>query len=117
MQFCPGAALSAFRWNDVRDHSFHDYAILLDMRSQPPHGRWYVVLCLYAKQGIDLKQPLRAGVSREDLISLIRSIWKERQDRGAEERKELEQTGLRGRLIGIEKLREDPHLEMHARGG
>ena len=37
---------------------------------------------------------------------------------GAEERKALERDGLRtGGLIGIEKLRENPHLEMHARGG
>ena len=78
-------------------------------------GMWY--LCLYAKQGMDLRQPLRAGLCREDMLSRLRSVWQSRTDRGAEERKELEQTGARGRLIGIEKLREDPHLEMHARGG
>lgn len=78
-------------------------------------GMWY--LCLYAKHGIDLRQPLRKGASREEMMALLTSVWKERRDRGAEERKELEQTGARGRLIGIEKLREDPHLEMHARGG
>ena len=33
-------------------------------------------------------------------------------------RKALEQVGLRnGKLIGIDQLRGDPHLEMHARGG
>lgn len=78
-------------------------------------GMWY--LCLYAKQGMDLRQPLRNGLSREDMLSLLRSVWAARTDRGAEERKELEQIGARGQLIGIEKLREDPHLEMHARGG
>jgi GTP 3',8-cyclase len=78
-------------------------------------GMWY--LCLYAKHGIDLRQQLRAGVAREEIVSRLRSVWEARTDRGAEERKELEQTGGRGRLIGIEKLREDPHLEMHARGG
>jgi GTP 3',8-cyclase len=78
-------------------------------------GMWF--LCLYAKHGIDLRRPLRSGVSREDLSSLLRSVWRSRADRGAEERKELELTGVRGQLIGIEKLREDPHLEMHARGG
>jgi cyclic pyranopterin phosphate synthase len=76
---------------------------------------WY--LCLYAKQGIDLRQPLRSGASLEEMTALLKSVWRERRDRGAEVRKELEQTGTRGRLIGIEKLREDPHLEMHARGG
>ncbi|MES4784542.1 MAG: cyclic pyranopterin phosphate synthase MoaA, partial [Nitrospiraceae bacterium] len=73
--------------------------------------------CLYAKEGIDLRKPLRAGASREEIKSAISSGWQARKDRGAEERKELEQVGLRGRLIEIDKLREDPHLEMHARGG
>jgi cyclic pyranopterin phosphate synthase len=51
-------------------------------------------------------------------MEIIRSGWTARRDRGAEERKALEKTGLRaGGLIGIERLREDPHLEMHARGG
>ena len=78
-------------------------------------GLWY--LCLYAKDGLDLRGPLRAGSPAERIKALIRSVWQGRQDRGAEERKELEQVGARGKLIGVDKLREDPHLEMHARGG
>ncbi|MBM4133949.1 MAG: GTP 3',8-cyclase MoaA [Nitrospira sp.] len=79
-------------------------------------GLWY--LCLYAKEGLDLREPLRTGVSRDELTALVRSRWEARKDRGAEERKNLEQVGLReSRLIEIQKLREDPHLEMHARGG
>ncbi|MGH7230954.1 MAG: GTP 3',8-cyclase MoaA [Nitrospiraceae bacterium] len=79
-------------------------------------GLWY--LCLYAKDGVDLRQPLRAGASREDIKAIIRSGWQGRRDRGAEDRKALERLGLReARLIDIDKLREDPHLEMHARGG
>nr|MBI3612417.1 GTP 3',8-cyclase MoaA [Nitrospirota bacterium] len=79
-------------------------------------GLWY--LCLYAKDGLDLREPLRTGASKGELMALVRSQWEARKDRGAEERKELEQTGLReARLIEIQKLREDPHLEMHARGG
>jgi cyclic pyranopterin phosphate synthase len=79
-------------------------------------GLWY--LCLYAKDGIDLRRPLRAGVSRDEIKALILSGWQGRRDRGAEERKALERLGLREeRLIEIDQLREDPHLEMHARGG
>lgn len=78
-------------------------------------GMWY--LCLYANQGIDLRQPLRAGASPGEIRSTIRSVWQGRRDRGAEERKELERVGIREKLIEIGKLREDPHLEMHARGG
>src|SRR5262245_40346083 len=78
-------------------------------------GMWY--LCLYARQGIDLRQPLRAGVCREELASLIVSGWQTRQDRGAEERQALEPHGMRSPLIPLERLRKDPHLEMHTRGG
>ena len=79
-------------------------------------GMWYH--CLYAPTGTDLRKPLRAGASAGEMRAVIRTGWEGRRDRGAEERKALERDGLRvGGLIGIEKLREDPHLEMHARGG
>jgi cyclic pyranopterin phosphate synthase len=79
-------------------------------------GRWY--LCLYAMSGTDLSKPLRSGASPDEIREILRSGWAARRDRGAEERKSLERAGLRdGGLIGIERLREDPHLEMHARGG
>lgn len=78
-------------------------------------GMWY--LCLYAKTGLDLRKLLRMERSREDILSIIQSVWESRKDRGAEERKELEQVSGRGRYIDIERLRQDPHLEMHARGG
>ena len=78
-------------------------------------GLWY--LCLYAKEGIDLRQRFRSGASVEDLRAFIASVWKHRQDRGAEERKELERVGSRQQYIAIQRLRQDPHLEMHARGG
>lgn len=78
-------------------------------------GLWY--LCLYATGGIDLREPLRAGAPPDELKSLIVSGWRARKDRGAEERKGLERLGARERFLEIQKLREDPHLEMHARGG
>jgi cyclic pyranopterin phosphate synthase len=78
-------------------------------------GMWY--LCLYARDGTDLRQPLRTGQSMEQIANLIRSVWQGRRDRGAEERKALERVGRRDQFIAIEKLRQDPHLEMHARGG
>ncbi len=79
-------------------------------------GMWY--MCLYATAGTDLRKPLRMGASPEQVQELIRAGWAARRDRGAEERKVLEQVGLRdGGLIGIDRLREDPHLEMHTRGG
>jgi cyclic pyranopterin phosphate synthase len=73
---------------------------------------WY--LCLYAQQGTDLRGPLRRGASTEELKTLILPTWQARSDRGAEER--LAGRG-RGPLISIGRLRQDPHLEMHTRGG
>jgi cyclic pyranopterin phosphate synthase len=74
-------------------------------------GMWY--LCLYARQGIDLRQPLRAGASRDQLRSAITSAWQRRDDRGAEQR---ETQRARSAFVNIELLRKDPHLEMHTRG-
>lgn len=79
-------------------------------------GMWY--LCLYAKQGFDLRVPLRRGGTMETIQALMTSVWQARRDRGAEQRKALEGEGLRElQLIDVSRLREDPHLEMHARGG
>jgi cyclic pyranopterin phosphate synthase len=75
-------------------------------------GLWY--LCLYAQSGIDLRQRLRAGASAEELAAHISSVWRGRADRGAELRAA---SGHRGVLVDIEQLRQDPHLEMHTRGG
>jgi cyclic pyranopterin phosphate synthase len=75
-------------------------------------GLWY--LCLYALQGTDLRGPLRAGASAEELKVLITGVWRTRRDRGAEER--LAQRD-RSPLVKLTDLRRDPHLEMHTRGG
>ncbi len=75
-------------------------------------GMWY--LCLYALQGIDLRGPLRRGASGEELRALITGRWQARTDRGAEERLAVRD---RSPLMQIGQLRQDPHLEMHTRGG
>src|SRR5262245_14157479 len=76
-------------------------------------GMWY--LCLYAMRGIDLARPLRRGATSSELMALIASAWKARDDRGAEMRR-----GLRERRAFVpvrNLLWRDPHLEMHTRGG
>lgn len=45
-------------------------------------GRLYT--CLFARDGFDLRGPLRAGASDEELTGLIRSIWTQRADRYSE---------------------------------
>jgi cyclic pyranopterin phosphate synthase len=75
-------------------------------------GLW--LHCLYAHDGIDLKQPLRAGAGVAALTAQIRSGWARRRDRGAELRAGLPE---RAPLVPVEALRRRPHLEMHKRGG
>jgi cyclic pyranopterin phosphate synthase len=75
-------------------------------------GLWY--LCLYGARGVDLRGPLRGGVSDEALRELITGVWHARTDRGAEARLSLRE---RSPLIPVNTLRRDPHLEMHTRGG
>jgi len=75
-------------------------------------GVW--LMCLYARAGTDLRRPLRAGSTRADLVQLIRTVWSQRADRGAEERLAVDG---RQALIPLAALKKDAHLEMHTRGG
>ncbi len=75
-------------------------------------GTWY--LCLYARVGIDLKTPLRAGESVARIRERIEAGWNARTDRGAEDRL---RDHARGASIARDDLRDDPRLEMHTRGG
>ena len=75
-------------------------------------GTWYQ--CLYADQGVDLRDPLRLGASDAELAALVREHWSRRTDRGAEARLAMPD---RSALYEIRRLRADPHREMHTRGG
>jgi cyclic pyranopterin phosphate synthase len=75
-------------------------------------GMWY--LCLYAAAGIDLRGPLRRGASAAEIESILLGGWRGRDDRGAERRLE---SMKRLALLDRDRLRKDPHLEMHTRGG
>jgi cyclic pyranopterin phosphate synthase len=75
-------------------------------------GIW--LLCLYAAAGTDLRRPLRAGATREELRQLIHAVWSLRADRGAEERLGMDRQTT---LVPLRALKKDAHLEMHTRGG
>jgi cyclic pyranopterin phosphate synthase len=75
-------------------------------------GVW--LMCLYATTGTDLRRPLRAGATREELDRLIEAAWSLRADRGAEERLGMDRETT---LIPLRTLKKDAHLEMHTRGG
>ena len=106
---------SGCRWHGVRHHRLDDRsrsAESCDRSRLTADGVWY--LCLYAARGVDLRGPLRGGVSDEALRELITSVWHARTDRGAETRLAVRE---RSPLIPLNALRRDPHLEMHTRGG
>jgi cyclic pyranopterin phosphate synthase len=50
-------------------------------------GRFYT--CLFAAQGLDLRAPMRAGITDADLEQLIRGAWAKRADRYSELRDQL----------------------------
>jgi GTP 3',8-cyclase len=75
-------------------------------------GMWY--LCLYARMGLNLRDALRGGVPAAEIASMITSAWSQRSDRGAEDRLAHRE---RQPSVAIGELRDDPHLEMHTRGG
>ena len=75
-------------------------------------GMW--LMCLYASAGTDLRRPLRAGATRDELRQLIHAAWTLRADRGAEERLGMDRQTT---LVPLRALKKDAHLEMHTRGG
>lgn len=70
--------------------------------------------CLYARHGVNLRESLRRDPA-DAVRTLIDHTWRRRKDRGAEERLRL--AAARQALALAPELRNDPHLEMHTRGG
>jgi cyclic pyranopterin phosphate synthase len=75
-------------------------------------GTWF--RCLYAVDGIDLRELVRAGATDPEVAAVLREAWEARTDRGAVDRLAVPH---RGALVPLTRLRDDPHLEMHVRGG
>jgi GTP 3',8-cyclase len=53
-------------------------------------GSFYT--CLFATEGTDLRRPIRAGASDDELLELIRRVWTARRDRYSEQRASLRNT-------------------------
>ena len=75
-------------------------------------GHWFT--CLYSTEGTDLRAMVRGGADDAQIRTRIAELWAGRRDRGAEERAA---TPDRGALAEVASLRQNPHLEMHTRGG
>ena len=48
--------------------------------------------CLFAQHGVDLRSPLRAGASDDELAAIVRRAWLEREDRYSELREQRRAT-------------------------
>lgn len=59
--------------------------------------------CLFAHEGVDLRGPLRAGATDEDLSSLVAGFWARREDRWSE--------------LRASRRPDTPHAEMSYLGG
>jgi len=61
----------------------------------------HFVTCLFASGGVDLKTPLRAGASDDDLLALLGSVWASRGDRYSEERFVRRQDGRKIQMFQL----------------
>jgi GTP 3',8-cyclase len=79
-------------------------------------GIWY--RCLYEMAGTDLRRLLRDSAPPNEIAAQIADLvwraWRARTDRGAEKRKTHHG---RNAFVPLDELQNDPHFEMHTRGG
>jgi cyclic pyranopterin phosphate synthase len=68
----------------------------------------FLITCLFATGGIDLKTPLRRGASDDELLNVIRDVWTLRTDRYSEERTAINPAPC---------ARDRSRIEMHEIGG
>ncbi len=74
----------------------------------------HLFLCLYAKEGLDLRALVRGGATDDEIAQAISGAWAARDNAGAEERLALRE---RAPLAARRELEANPRLEMHKRGG
>lgn len=65
-------------------------------------GKLYT--CLFAKDGFDLRDPIRKGASDEELRDLIIGIWHRRSDKYSEERTALSAAGIQTRKVEMYQI-------------
>jgi len=57
-----------------------------------------LVTCLFATGGTDLRGPLRAGASDDEILDLVAGVWRDRRDRYSEERSAHTAGARQGRI-------------------
>jgi cyclic pyranopterin phosphate synthase len=63
-----------------------------------------IFTCLFGTKGTDLKTPLRAGATDDDLRDIIAGVWRRRDDRYSEERSALSEFERRGRKVEMYQI-------------
>jgi cyclic pyranopterin phosphate synthase len=48
-----------------------------------------IYTCLFATEGFDIRDPLRAGASDQDLLEIVQTLWGKREDRYSELRGQI----------------------------
>ena len=79
-------------------------AVLRRLRSQPADGRWCLADVSVCARRHGSAPAAAGGATEDDLAQLIRAVWSQRADRGAEERLAL---GRREPLIPLAALKKD----------
>ena len=57
-----------------------------------------IYTCLFASEGVNLRGPLRGGISDADLVGLLQNVWRQRTDRYSELRGESTKTSPESRI-------------------
>ncbi len=70
--------------------------------------------CLYGESGVDLRSILRGPAGIHGVEHILERTWSSRRDQGAVERTQIND---RSAWVSIDRLRQEPRLEMHTRGG
>ena len=70
--------------------------------------------CLYGEIGTDLRRLLRQDGGEAELRRVFEDTWRLREDEGAVNRA---QEPERSAWVSVDRLRKEPRLEMHTRGG
>ena len=71
------------------DYQFGQRAVLRRLHACTPVRGWRLYTCLFAREGHDLRGPLRAGASDDELAALVAAVWSARDDRYSELRDSL----------------------------
>jgi cyclic pyranopterin phosphate synthase len=112
-----GAPADRFRLSDgtivgIISSTTQPFCRTCDRSRLTADGLWF--LCLYAREGVDLRALVRSGAPDDAVRAAILTAWSARADRGAELRLNERE---RAPFVPVSRLRRDPHLEMHTRGG